>query len=630
MITVDDIVEAKRKYIIDHVMPADLSSDIKEGLAIKEEMIAKVTAESVKELSPDIDQTIELLNQSGVSKEKYSKFINGEITQVELYEKPDPVSTSVRYCVDQKELMAYKENTKVELKVPETPNQDGQKAVSIWFLIKLAGELHDMYRSKNTYWSIIPQDSTPPDVPDFVQIRFRGVVPGRVGTKTFTDGEDAMPTIDDITMVNVINNSYTYTSLADLAKKLVVVDKVMKAEDVYKLTLWCTVFNYIPESQSEVPNYTKTINQSDGDIYNFSPYLPSTNQAELARNAQEMRCYLFYHNKWVVLPKGLRVLSTADNYSFLTTKKIEFSEEDAEIQTVSGGIAPLRAATGVTEESSTGGLYCLTDQLVNTKYEDVESDVFMYMHVTATKQQEKKKKCCSKSGNCSKSSSSCDKGQTDTAIKHEPCVNKPWFNNMMDHILHSQIDPLIEAINTLGDSLKQVAEGVCPDGAPITTSGAIQSLASEAQGIANAIVPRDAEVDAACSLIMDAAESAVNSAIDSAISDFNNMVDNSMNNAISAAMNSVSAFRKLKASSNGEDPELKAIAKANQAALVASTEMMTEFSQTMCDARMMDNGNAASLEKVLASIELAKQKAAQEAEIQAAKIAAQYIKDCTS
>lgn len=618
MITVDTIVEAKRKYIIDHVMPSDLSDDIKEGLRIKEEMIANVTAESIEELTPNINETIQLLNEQGVSEEKYVKFMNGEISQVELYAKPDPATFNVRYCVDNKPLEKYKENTRIELKVPERENSEGRKETSIYVLIQLSGELNDMYKSKNCYWSIIPKDSTPPNPPDFIQIRFKGSIPKTIGGKTINNPrEEALPSTTDITTINFINNNITYTSLDDL-KAQAVSQKLVTSEEIYKIDLWSTSFNFIALTQPEVPNFTKTVELNDGDIYKFS-----------GKNY----CYSkMDQNKWVELPSGLSNLNESDNYSFLSMKKVSFSEEDAEIQTVSGGLMKA-AATGVTEESSTGGLYCLTDQLVCTKYEDVETDVFVYMHVTATKQEEKKQKCCSKSGNCSKSSSSCDKGQTDTAIKHEPAVNKPWFNNMMDHILHSQIDPLIAAVNALGQSLNQVALGVCPDGAPLSTAPIVDNLATSAQNIANAIIPRDIEVDAACSLIMDAAESAVNSAIDSAISDFNNIVDDSMNSALTSAMNSVAATsalsRRMKAS-NGSDPEIEAISNANKAALAASTTMMAEFSQSICDVRMMDNGNGSSLDKIKAAIEVAKQKAAAEAEIEAAKIANQYIKDCMS
>lgn len=590
MITIDTAVQAKRQYIIDHVMPSDLDNDVKEGLKLKEEMIANVTAESVRELTPNIDETIQVLNDQGISEEKYTKYITGEITQIELYEKPNPALFNVKYCIDDEDIKIYKENSVIELKVPETPNEEGVKETSIYLQFILTGELSETYFSKNAYWSILPLDTDAPPVPDVVKIHYKGIVPT----------ENDLIDDDDIAIINNINNTKIYSDEKTLCA-LLAVEGLIVTEATLKL--WISL-GFIKPFQIILPNYTVTTKLNDGDFFMCTA---------------TQRNHIYYSKKYIKLPMGLSKLNIVDNDTFLTLEKISFSEENTSESQESGDSGG----------DCTGGSYCFTDQLQCKKYESVETDVFVYMHVTATKQQEKKQKSCSKSGNCNKSSSSCDKGQTDCAIQHNPVVNKEWFNNMMDKILHMELDPIISSIETLASSVKTIL-GTPVAGGAVNDNGFV-SIATLADSIAKAVPSRDVAVDAGCSLIMDAAESAMNDAIDSAIGAFNDVIDSTMNAACTSAMNSESAATALSRDKfKSGSAEIKAISNMNKAALKTSVQLMANFSQQICDVRMMDDGSPQALEKVKSAIEVAKQKAQQEAEVQAALVAAQYIKDCQS
>lgn len=600
MITIDTVVQAKRQYIIDHVMPSDLDNDVKEGLKLKEEMIANVTAESIRELTPSIDETIQVLNDQGISEEKYSKYLTGEITQIELYEKPNPALFTVKYCIDDEDIKIYKENSIIELKVPETPNEEGVKETSIYLQFILTGELSETYFSKNAYWSILPLDTNPPPVPEVVKIHYKGIVPT----------ENDLIDDEDIAIINNINNTKIYSDAKTLCA-LLAVEGLIVTEATLKL--WISL-SFIKPFQIILPNYTVTTKLNDGDFF-----MCATTQ----------RNHMYYSKKYIQLPKGLSTLNIIDNDTFLTLEKISFTEENAaESQETKDAVA-IKFKAGDSGGDCTGGSYCFTDQLQCKKYESVETDIFVYMHVTATKQQEKKQKSCSKSGNCNKSSSSCDKGQADCALQHNPVVNKEWFNNMMDKILHMELDPIISSIETLASSVKTIL-GTPVSGGAVTDNG-FTSIASDADSIVKAVPPRDVAVDAGCSLIMDAAESAMNEAIDSAIGAFNDVIDSTMNAACTSAMNSEAASTALSRNKfKSGSAEIKAISNMNKAALKASVQLMANFSQQICDVRMMDDGSSQALEKIKSAIEVAKQKAQQEAEVQAALVAAQYIKDCQS
>lgn len=599
MITINTAVEAKRQYIIDHVMPSDLDNDVKEGLKLKEEMIANVTAESIRELTPNIDETIQVLNDQGISEEKYTKYITGEITQIELYEKPAPALFNVKYCIDDEDIKVYKQDNIIELKVPETPNEEGVKETTIYLQFILTGELSETYFSKNAYWSILPLDTDAPPVPDVVKIHYKGIVPT----------ENDLIDDDDISIINNINNTKIYNDTKTLCA-LLAVEGLIVTEAT--LDLWISL-GFIKPMQIILPNYTITTKLNDGDFFMC---------------LATQRNHIYYSKKYIELPKGFSKLNIVDNDTFLTLEKISFSEENAS-ETQESKDAAVKFKAGDSSGDCTGGSYCFTDQLQCKKYESVETDIFVYMHVTATKQQEKKQKSCSKSGNCNKSSSSCDKGQTDCALQHNPVLNKEWFNNMMDKILHMELDPIILSIETLASSVKMVL-GAPVNGGAVADNG-FTSIASAADSIAKAVPPRDVAIDAGCSLIMDASESAMNEAIDSAIGAFNDVIDSTMNAACTSAMNSEAATtalsrKKFKAGS----AEIKAISNMNKSALKTSVQLMANFSQQICDVRMMDDGSSQALEKVKSAIEIAKQKAQQEAEVQAALVAAQYIKDCQS
>ena len=126
-ISIETLINAKKQYIIDHIMPSDLDSDIKEGLKKKEQLIKDTTEDQIRSLNPNIDDLIKSLNDQNISSEQYSKYLNNDTTQVTVYPTPDPVTTSIQYCIINKKgdeitstskLYDYIENEDITLELP--------------------------------------------------------------------------------------------------------------------------------------------------------------------------------------------------------------------------------------------------------------------------------------------------------------------------------------------------------------------------------------------------------------------------------------------------------------------------------------------------------------------------------
>ena len=88
------LTKMKRAYVIDHVMPSDLDkNNIKHGLKLKEEMIAKITDDYIKNLIPEWKQIERDYRKRGVS--QYMEKVNcGEMTLDDI-----PKPGSINYDV---------------------------------------------------------------------------------------------------------------------------------------------------------------------------------------------------------------------------------------------------------------------------------------------------------------------------------------------------------------------------------------------------------------------------------------------------------------------------------------------------------------------------------------------------
>lgn len=625
MITVDTVVTAKKQYVIDNVMPSDLDEDIDEGLKKKEELISKITNESVIESNPGIQETIDTLNSQGITEEEYIEYVKGTTSIIQDTKIPDPATTTIQYCIDDGKLQKYKTNSTIELKIPSGENVE--KKVTLATLTKLAGEYTDTYKMKNAYWSIIPKDIEAPEVPDFIMINYKGCVTSK----------DELIDSGDIANINYIRNGYTWSSLDDLASTIEKEGSIQVTID--DLTIW---FNngMIPASQPQVPNYKVTINMNEGDMMYVT---------------EEHLNYLYYQEQWVELPKGLSELRADGTGQFVSIKIIEFSEE--------------QAAGDENTETCTGGTYCITTQYQSTKFDTVDTNTFVYLHLTATKQQEKKQKSCSKSGNCSKQSSSCDKGQTDVAEQHNPNVNEEWLNKILDLLIKIELHPMQKSERDLANAIIMLAsapiQGVCPDGGVTGTvvcpgAAALGNLVLgqiTARAWYNTVTPAtgDISVDGATSIIFDAAESAVNAAVDAAISAFNDTINNTVNNAVTAAMDSAdsacssatsAASACCSACKAAGNPSLAkaveaassacsgacnaALSTCNENCLGTSKQLLMDFSQSICDTRMQDTGDSASLSALNDTIASATETATAGAEAAAAQLAGQYTDSVNS
>lgn len=624
MITIDTVVSAKKQYVIDNVMPSDLDSNIEEGLKKKEELIRNITNESIIEEDPDILQTIDTLNSHGLTEEDYFAFLKGDASLTTKQSVPEPAVPEVKYCIDDKELKKYTKNSIIELQIPK----EGEKKVTIATLTKFTGDCVDTYALKNAYWSIIPKDVQEPEVPDFLKINYRG------SAKT----EDELLQTADMGKINYIRNGFTWTSIADL---VAIIEKDGSVEtDTDELTRW-QINGLLPSSQSKLPNFKVTVNMNEGDMM----YVES-----------EHLNYIFYQNNWTKLPVGMADLRADATNQFVSVKSIEFSEDHAQ---------------GEEDQNCTGGSYCITSQYQSKKFETVESNTFVYLHLTATKQEEKKQKSCSKSNNCSKQSSACDKGQTDVAEQHNPNVNEEWHNKMMDLLIKIELHPMQKSLRDLAEAIIQLCSGAtslsaasCSDGYNVACPEAASTAASalekanlvlwqitERKWYNKKLTPTgDDAVDMSTSIIFDPAESAINAAVDAAISQFNDIVNESVNSAITAAMasadaasascssaasacsaackaagNSAMAKAVEAASSSCSAACNQALSTCNEECLNKTKELLGEFSQKICDTRMQDTGDAASLASLTETIASATAEASAGATEAAQQLASSYM-----
>jgi hypothetical protein len=88
------LTKMKRSFIIDHIMPSDLDSEnIKNGLKIKEEMIAQITDDYIKSTVPDWKDKEIYYRNHGLS--KYIEKINCGEMSINDVPKPQPIKCDV-------------------------------------------------------------------------------------------------------------------------------------------------------------------------------------------------------------------------------------------------------------------------------------------------------------------------------------------------------------------------------------------------------------------------------------------------------------------------------------------------------------------------------------------------------
>lgn len=639
MITIDTVVSAKKQYVIDNVMPSDLDNDLEEGLKKKEELISKITNESVVEANPDIMDTIAELNASGITEDDYYEFIKGTTKVIDKIVEPDPAKPSIQYCIDNQSLKKYEKNSTIELKIPE--GEGVEKKVTISTLTKLSGEYVDTYWTKNAYWSIIPKDTTEPDVPDFLQIHYKGSVVSK----------DELLDIGACGKINFIRNGFTWSSVDNLNSVIEKDGSVDVSGD--ELSSWVKN-GLLPSTQKQIPNFKMTINMNEGDMMYVQ---------------EDHLNYIFHEGQWEALPKGMSDLRQDATNQFVSVKTIEFSEENAK--------------GDEDTECCTGGHYCITTQYQSSKFQSVDTNTFVYLHLTAKKQQEKKQKSCSKSNNCSKQSSACDKGQTDEADQHNPNVNENWLNQILDLLIKVELHPMQKSLRDLAEAILALcngeyslssapARGTCPDG-PVSgnvvcpdAAGQAAAAQAKAELVLAQITPRswyntvltgtgDIAVDISTSIIFDAAESAVNAAVDAAISEFNDMVNDTVNQAVTNAMDaadsccggccggakacaaacSAAGNAPLAAAVNAACSSCQgacnaALSKCNEECLNTTKNLLGEFSQSICDTRMQDTGDESSLSALMDTIASAGDEASGGAISAAADLASSYLSDVNS
>lgn len=153
MITLESMLESKRQYIIEHVLPSDLDENVKEGLKKKEQQLENLSVENMLEDDPGLLERIEDLNNKGISQEDYEKFINnvdGNASNMDVYKS----ATDTIY---------YQKNDDEFVKVISGQSVQVTKNDKLKVKIVLEGDLIDTYQIE-AQWNSYPEGSTLPSL----------------------------------------------------------------------------------------------------------------------------------------------------------------------------------------------------------------------------------------------------------------------------------------------------------------------------------------------------------------------------------------------------------------------------------------------------------------------------------
>ncbi len=153
MITLESMLESKRQYIIEHVMPSDLDENVKEGLKKKEQQLENLSVDNMLKDDPGLLERIEDLNNKGISQEDYENFmnnINGNASDMSVYKL---ASNTIYYQKNGNEWVKSVSGEAIQI------NKNDKLRIKMY----LSGDLIDTYQIE-VKWNSYPEGSTLPDL----------------------------------------------------------------------------------------------------------------------------------------------------------------------------------------------------------------------------------------------------------------------------------------------------------------------------------------------------------------------------------------------------------------------------------------------------------------------------------